>query len=172
MNERKWDMVKQEMARVNLSILGNQWTKWMGMGEFILDDHYICLCGGESLRRNEVALIVRKRVQNAVKVKLLSCVWLCDTMDCSLPDSSVPGIFQTRVLEWIAISFARGSSQPRDGTALQAEALLSEPPGKPQNAVLGCNLKNDRMISVHFQSNPLNIIVIQVYAPTAIKVSS
>ena len=164
----KWS---NKMARVNTDILGISELKWSGIGEFN-SDYYIYYCGQESLRRNEVALIVRKRVQNAVKVKLLSCVWLCDTMDCSLPDSSVPGIFQTRVLEWIAISFARGSSQPRDGTALQAEALLSEPPGKPQNAVLGCNLKNDRMISVHFQSNPLNIIVIQVYAPTAIKVSS
>ena len=51
-----------------------------------------------------------------MKVKLLSCVQLCDTMDCSLPCSSVHGIFQARVLEWVAISFSRGSSQPRDWT--------------------------------------------------------
>ena len=69
----------------------------MGMGEFILDDHCICYCRGESLRRNEVAIIVNKRVQNAV---------------------------------------------------------------------LECSLKNDRMISVHFQGKPYSITVIQVYVPT------
>ena len=60
------------------------------------------------------------------------CPTLCHPMDCSLSGSSVHGIFQTRVLEWIAISFSRGSSQPRNRTgspALQADALLSEPPG-------------------------------------------
>ena len=62
------------MARVNVNILGISEIKWIGMGEFNSDDHYIYYCGQESLRRNEVALIVRKRVQNAVKVKLLSCV--------------------------------------------------------------------------------------------------
>ena len=51
-----------------------------------------------------------------VKVKSLSCVWLCETMDCSLSGSSVHGIFQTRILEWVVISFSRGSSQPRDWT--------------------------------------------------------
>ena len=59
---------------------------------------------------------------------------LCDPMDCSLSGSSVHGIFQARVLEWIAISFSRGSSRPRNRTGsptLQADALLSEPPGKP-----------------------------------------
>ena len=62
------------MARVNTDILRIGELKWTGMGEFNSDDHYIYYCGQESLRRNEVALIVRKRVQNAVKVKLLSCV--------------------------------------------------------------------------------------------------
>ena len=67
-------MVKQEMARVNIDILGISERKWTGMDEFNSYDLYIYYCGQESLRRNEVALIVRKRVQNAVKVKLLSCV--------------------------------------------------------------------------------------------------
>ena len=58
-----------------------------------------------------------------------SCLTLCDPMDSSLPDSFVHGIFQARVLEWVAISFSRGSSQPRDRTlALQADTLPSEPP--------------------------------------------
>ena len=66
MNQGKLDMVKQEMARVNIDILGISELKWMGMGEFNSDDHYIYYCGKESLRRNGVALIVNKRVQNAV----------------------------------------------------------------------------------------------------------
>ena len=97
MNPGKLGIVRQEMARVNINILGISELKWMGTGKFNSDDHYIYYCGQESLRRNEVALIVNKRVQNAV---------------------------------------------------------------------LGCNLKNDRMISVHFQGKPINITVIQDYAPT------
>ena len=54
------------MARVNIDILGISELKWMGMGDFSLDGHYIYYCGQESLRRNEIALIVNKRVQNAV----------------------------------------------------------------------------------------------------------
>ena len=94
MNQGKLEVVKQEMARVN--ILGSSELKWTRMGEFNSDDYYICWSGQESLRRSGVALIVNKRVQNTV---------------------------------------------------------------------LGCNLKNDRMISVHFQCKPSNITVIQVYAP-------
>ena len=60
------EVVKQEMARVNADILGISELKWTAMGEFNSDDHYIYYCGQESLRRNEVALIVNKRVQNAV----------------------------------------------------------------------------------------------------------
>ena len=83
----------------NVDILGIRELKWTGMGEFNSDDHYyIYYCGQESLRRNGVAIMVNKRVRNAV---------------------------------------------------------------------LGCNLKNDRMISVHFQGKPFNITVIQVYAPTS-----
>ena len=95
MNQGKLEVVKQEMASVNIDILRISELKWTGMGEFNSDDHYIYYCGQESLRRYGVALVVNKRVQNAV---------------------------------------------------------------------LGCNLKNDRMISVHFQGKPFNI-VIQVYVP-------
>ena len=97
MNQGKLEVVKQEMARVNVDIFGISEVKWTGMGKFNSDDHYIYYCGQESLRRNGVALIVNKRVQNAVH---------------------------------------------------------------------GCSLKNDRMISVHFHGKPFNIMVIQVYAPT------
>ena len=86
------------MARVNMDILGNSEVKWTGMGEFNSDDNYIYYCGQESLRRNGVAIMVNKRVRNAV---------------------------------------------------------------------LGCNIKNDRMISVRFQSKPFDITVIQVYALTS-----
>ena len=98
MNQGKLETVKQEMARVKINILGISELKWTGMGEFNSDENYIYYFGQESLRRNGVAIMVNKRV-------------------------------------W--------------------------------NAVLGCNLKNDRMISVHFQGKPFNITVILVYAPTS-----
>ena len=66
MNQSKLEVVKQEMARVNIDILGISELKWTGMGEFNSDDHYIYSCGQESLRRNGVAIIVNKRVLNAV----------------------------------------------------------------------------------------------------------
>ena len=66
MDQGKLEVVKQEIARVNISILGISELKWTGMGEFISDDQYIYYCGKESLRRNGVALIVNKRFQNAV----------------------------------------------------------------------------------------------------------
>ena len=98
MNQGKSEVVKQEMARVNVDIVGISELKWTGMGEFNSDDHYIYYCGQESLRRNGVAIRVNGRVQNAG---------------------------------------------------------------------LGCNLKNDRMISVRLQGKPFNITVIQFYAPTS-----
>ena len=98
MNQGKLQVVTREMARVNVDILGISELKWTGMGEFNSDDHYIYYCRQESLTRNGVAIMVNKRVQNAV---------------------------------------------------------------------LGCNLKNDRMISVRFQGKSFNITVIQVYAPTS-----
>ena len=98
MNQGKLEVIKQEMARVNVDILGISELKWTGMDEFNSDDHYTYYHGQESLRRNRVAIMVNKRVRNAV---------------------------------------------------------------------LGCNLKNDRMISVHFQGKPFSITVIQVCAPTS-----
>jgi len=98
MNQAKLEVVKQEMARVNIDFLGVRELKWTGMGEFNSDDHYIYDCGQESFRRNGGAIMVNRRVRNAV---------------------------------------------------------------------LGCNLKNNRMISVHSQGKPFNITVIQVYAPTS-----
>ena len=98
MNQGKLEVVKQEMARVNINILGISELKWTEMGEFNSDDHCIHYCRQESLRRNGVAIMVNKRVRNEV---------------------------------------------------------------------LGCNLKNDRMISVRFQGKPFNITVIQVYAPSS-----
>ena len=98
MNQGKLEVVKQEMPRVNVHILGISELKWTGMGEFNSDVLYFYYCGQESLRRNGVAIMVNKKVQNAV---------------------------------------------------------------------LGCNLKNDRMISVRFQGKSFNIMVIQVFAPTS-----
>ena len=66
MNQGKWEVVKEEMARVNTDILGISELKWTGMGEFNSDDHYIYYCGQESIRRNGVTIMVNKRVQNAV----------------------------------------------------------------------------------------------------------
>ena len=66
MNQDKLQVVKQEMERVNINILGISELKWTGVGEFNSDDHYIYYCGQESLTRNGVALIVNKKVQNAV----------------------------------------------------------------------------------------------------------
>ena len=66
MNQGKLEVVKQEITRVNIDILGISELKWTGMGEFNSDDHYIYYCGQESLRRNGVAIRVNKRVQSAV----------------------------------------------------------------------------------------------------------
>ena len=66
MNQSKLEVVKQEMARVNADILGISKLKWTGMGEFNSEDHYIYYCGQESLRRNGVSIIVKRRVENAV----------------------------------------------------------------------------------------------------------
>ena len=66
MNQGKLEVVKQEMARVSINILGISRLKWTGMGKFNSDDHYIYYCGQESFRRNGLAIMVKKRVQNAV----------------------------------------------------------------------------------------------------------
>ena len=74
MNQGKLDMVKQEMERLNISILGISEIKWIGMGEFNSDDHYIYYCGQESLSRNGITLIVNKRIQNAKNPKYLGTI--------------------------------------------------------------------------------------------------
>ena len=77
--------------------------------------------------------LLRKHPKESESEVAQSCPTLCDPMDCSLPDSSVHGLLQARILEWVAISFSRESSQPRDRTGvscMQADALPSEPPGK------------------------------------------
>ena len=66
MNQKKLDVIKQEMVRINIDILGISELKQMGTGEFNSDDHYIYYCGQESHRRNGVTLIINKRFQNAV----------------------------------------------------------------------------------------------------------
>ena len=84
MNQGKLEVVKQEMARVKVYILGLSELKWTGMGEFNSDDHYIYYCGQKSLRRNGVVIIVKKRVQNAVlrcslKNNRMTSVFSCQT---------------------------------------------------------------------------------------------
>ena len=74
MNQGKLEVVKQEMARVNVHILGVTELRWTGMGEFNSDDHYVYYCGQESLKRNGVAFIVNKRVWNAVLGRNLKIV--------------------------------------------------------------------------------------------------
>ena len=85
MNQGKLEVVKQETARVNIDILGISELKWTGMGEFNSDDHYIYYCGEESLRRNGVAIMVNKRVQNAV----LGCNLKNDIDLCSFPRQTI-----------------------------------------------------------------------------------
>ena len=92
MNQGKLEVVKQEMARVNIYILGISELKWTGMGEFNSDDHYIYYCGQESLRRNGVAIMVKDRVRNAV----LGCNLKNDL--CSFPRQTIqyhgnPGLY-------------------------------------------------------------------------------
>ena len=103
MNQGKLEVVKHEMARVNINILGISELKWTGMGEFNSDDHYIYYCKQKSLRRNGVAIMVNKRVQNAVKFSSVaqSSPTLCDPMNCSTPGLPVhhqlPELTQTHV---------------------------------------------------------------------------
>ena len=85
MKHGKLEVVKQEMVRVNIDILGISELKWTGMGELNSDEHYIYYCGQESLRRNGVALIVNKRVRNEV----LGCNLKNNRMICSFPRKSI-----------------------------------------------------------------------------------
>ena len=81
MNQGKLEVVKQEMVRVNIDILGIRELKWTGMGEFNSDDHYIYYCGQKSLRRNGVVIRLNKRFQNAVP----GCNLKNDRMICLFP---------------------------------------------------------------------------------------
>ena len=159
------------MARVAIDILGISELKWTGKGEFDSRKHYLYYCGHIYIY---ICMLV-----------IQSCLTLCDPMDCSPPSSSVHGILQARILEWVAISFSRGSLQPRDRTqvshiaggfftvwatkeaAFKRNGVALRVNRRVQSAVLGCDLKNDRMILVHFQGKPFNITVIQVYAPNS-----
>ena len=85
MNQGKLEVVKQVMARVNVDILRISELKWTGMGEFNSDDHYIYYCGQESFRRNGVAIIVNKRVQNAI----LGCNLKNNRMICLFPRQTI-----------------------------------------------------------------------------------
>ena len=87
MNQGKLEVDKQEMERVNVNILGISELKWTGMGEFNSGDHYMYYCGQESLRRNGVAIMVNKRVRNAVQFSSVpqSCLTLHDPMNRSTP---------------------------------------------------------------------------------------
>ena len=85
MNQGKLEVVKQEMARENINILGISELKWARMGKFNSDDHYIYYCGQDSHRRNGVALIVNKRVQTAV----LGCSLKSERMICSFPGQAI-----------------------------------------------------------------------------------
>ena len=85
MNQGKLEVVTQEMARVNINILGIRKLKWTGMGEFNSNDHYIYYCGQQSLRRNGVAIMVNKRVRNAV----LGCNLKNDRMSCLFPRQTI-----------------------------------------------------------------------------------
>ena len=85
MNQGKLEVVKQEMARVNINILGISELKWTRMGEFNSEDHYIYYCGQDSLRKNGIGLIVNKRVQNA----LLGCNLKNDYDLCSFPRQTI-----------------------------------------------------------------------------------
>ena len=85
MNQGKLEVVQQDMARVSIDILGISELKWTGMREFNSDYHYIYYCGQESLRRNGVAIMVNKRVRNAV----LGCNLKNDRMMCSFPRQTI-----------------------------------------------------------------------------------
>ena len=76
MNQGKLEVFKQEMARVNIDILGINEVKWTGMEEFNSDDHYICYCGQESLRRNGIALIINKRVRLDETKKIINLIFI------------------------------------------------------------------------------------------------
>ena len=106
MNQGKLEVVKQEMARVSIDILGISKLKWTGMGEFYSDDHYIYYCGQKSLRRNTVAIMVNKRVRNAVLLLLsrFSHVRLCATPETAAHQAP-PSLGFSRQEYWSELPF-------------------------------------------------------------------
>ena len=134
MNQSKLEVVKQEMARVNIDILGVSELKWTGMGEFNSHDHYIHYCGQESLRRNGVANMVNKRVQNAVQlssIQSLNHVLLLrphESQHARPPcTSQLPEFTQThvcRVRDAIQPSHPRSSPSPPSPNASQHQSLF------------------------------------------------
>ena len=99
--------------------LGNwdRLRKWMQRNGLILNLEHLCTCACITARQtNGKSSLSRTLFHQVLKKVTQSCLTLCDHMDCSLPGSSVQGIFQERILEWVAISFSRGSSRPRDWT--------------------------------------------------------
>ena len=120
MNQDKLEVVKQEMARVNIYILGINELKWNGMGDFNSDDHYIYYYGRESLRRNGVAIIVNKNVRNAVpgcnlKSDRMICLFPRQTIQYPiiLPFQTVHGVLEARILKWFAIPYSSGPHSVR-----------------------------------------------------------
>ena len=102
MNQGKLEVVKQEMARVNVNILRMSELKWTGMGEFNSDNHYIYYCGQESLRRSGIAIMVNKSPKcSQFSSVAQSCPTLCNPMNCSTPGlpvlHQVPEFTQTHV---------------------------------------------------------------------------
>ena len=106
MNQGKLEVVKQEMAKVNINILGISELNWTGMGEFNSDDHYIYYCGQKSLRRNTVAIMVNKRVRNAVLLLLsrFSHVRLCATPETAAHQAP-PSLGFSRQEYWSELPF-------------------------------------------------------------------
>ena len=133
MNQGKLEVVKQETARVNVNILGINKLKWTGMDEFNSDDHYIYYCGQESLRRNGVAIMVNKRVRNAVQFSSVpqSCLTLYHPMNRSTPGLPVhhqlPEFTQThvhRVSDAIQPSHPLSSPSPPAPNPSQHQSLF------------------------------------------------
>ena len=108
MNQGKLEVDKQEMARVTIDILGISKLKWTGMGEFYSDDHYIYYCGQKSLRRNTVAIMVNKRVRNAVLLLLsrFSHVRLCATPETAAHQAP-PSLGFSRQEYWSELPFLK-----------------------------------------------------------------
>ena len=152
-----------------IDILGISELKWTGMGEFNSDDHYIYYCRQESLRRNGVAIMVNKVIRNAVQFSSVAS----DSLRPHESQHARPPC--PSPTSWVHSDSRPSSQWCHPAISSSVVPFSSCPQSLPASeffpmshlAVLGCNLKNNRMISVHFQDKPFNITVIQVYAPTS-----